>query len=125
MSFRRTSAALLAVLGIAVTALTTSDSANAARRHRVVSGPVCGMRADGPHTYSDAAMARRDRARVMHPGECQPIICWGAGMILIQRPMCGIDPLNHARMTYPNECAAERAGATWVHNGPCGGGRRR
>jgi len=30
-----------------------------------------------------------------------------------------MDPLAHAKMTYPNDCAIEAAGATWLHAGPC------
>ena len=30
-----------------------------------------------------------------------------------------MDPLNHAQMTYPNNCQAENARAIWVHHGPC------
>jgi hypothetical protein len=30
-----------------------------------------------------------------------------------------MDPLTHAKMTYPNNCAAENARAIWIHDGPC------
>jgi hypothetical protein len=37
--------------------------------------------------------------------------------------MCGINPLTHVRMTYPNKCAAEHAQAIWVRDGACSGRR--
>jgi hypothetical protein len=37
----------------------------------------------------------------------------------MSQPLCGTDPLNHARLTYPNNCAAENAHAIWIHDGPC------
>jgi hypothetical protein len=89
-------------------------------------GPVCAMRSDGPKWYPEAAMAMKDHARIMHPGDCEALTCVGnygkiamAIGILPSRVICGIDPLTHARMTYPNDCAIEAAGATWVHAGPC------
>jgi len=67
-----------------------------------------------------------DKARVMHPGSCDTLLCMGMGPkvalgagIAPASAMCGIDPLSHQRMTYPNNCAIEAAGATWVHAGPC------
>jgi hypothetical protein len=87
--------------------------------------PVCGVRKDGPKNYANACLARADGARMVHPGECQPILCWHVSSeILFHQAMCGRDPLNHALMTYPNRCAAEHAAANWVHDGPCRGGRR-
>jgi hypothetical protein len=87
---------------------------------------VCAMRADGPKWYPTAALATHDKARIMHPGDCKALTCTGmwpkvalAVGVLPSTPICGIDPLTHARMTYPNQCAIEAAGATWVHSGPC------
>jgi hypothetical protein len=87
---------------------------------------VCAMRTDGPKWYESAALAKKDGARVMHPGNCEGVVCSGMGPkialyvgVVPSTPICGIDPLTHARMTYPNDCAIESAGATWVHAGPC------
>jgi hypothetical protein len=88
--------------------------------------PVCGIKADGPKYYLSARAAKADGARVMHPGDCQMLLCSGwapkvalnVGLVR-STAICGMDPLTHARMTYPNECAIEAAGGTWVHAGPC------
>lgn len=105
---------LLALLaGLAAIAATTSDRASAA-----AGGPVCGTKADGPKTYDSVAAARADGAKVAHLGSCM-ILCQGFAPTLVQQPLCGMDPLNHARMTYPNNCEAENAHAIWVHDGPC------
>jgi hypothetical protein len=87
---------------------------------------VCGMRTDGPKGYPTAAAAQHDGARVMHPGDCETLLCvgWEPKVALAMgighaQALCGIDPLSHARMTYPNNCAIEAAGATFVHYGPC------
>jgi hypothetical protein len=103
----------LAVLaGIAAIAIATGGSASAA------GGPVCGTKADGPKTYDSMAAAKKDGAAVAHMGACL-VLCQGFGPTLIAQPMCGMDPLNHARMTYPNNCEAENAHAVWLHDGPC------
>ena len=81
-------------------------------------GPVCVMKADGPQTYDSAAAARAARVKITHLGSCN-VFCQGFGATLITAPLCGTDPLNHARMTYPNNCAAENAHAIWIHDGPC------
>jgi len=87
---------------------------------------VCGMRADGPKTYGSAREAKADKARVMHPGGCDTALCMGmwskAVLAATDKPasaICGLDPLTHQRMTYPDKCAIESAGGTWVHAGPC------
>ena len=81
-------------------------------------GPVCVVKADGPQTYDSAAAARAAHVKVTHLGPCT-IFCQGFGSTIIQEPMCGMDPLNHAKVTYPNNCAAENTRAIWVHQGPC------
>jgi hypothetical protein len=81
-------------------------------------GPVCGIRADGPKTYDSARAAMADGAKVAHLGNCI-FFCQGFAPTLVTQPMCGTDPLNHARVTYPNNCEAENARAIWVHDGPC------
>jgi hypothetical protein len=88
--------------------------------------PVCAMKADGPKYYESAHAAKADGARVMHPGECQTLTCagWAPKVALAvglapSSAICGMDPLSHARMTYPNNCAIEAAGGTWIHAGPC------
>jgi hypothetical protein len=87
---------------------------------------VCAVRADGPKWYPTAALAKRDGARIMHPGDCEALTCTGMWPkvalymhVLPSREICGMDPLTHARMTYPNVCAIEAAGASWIHAGPC------
>jgi hypothetical protein len=114
----RTNLSCLAVLiGIAAVSIAaTSGSAFAARA--CAGGPVCVMKADGPQTYDSACAARAAGAKITHPGACT-IFCQGFAPTLISQPMCGMDPLNHARTTYPNNCAAENAHAIWVHAGPC------
>jgi hypothetical protein len=104
--------------------LAASDNVLAAKAHRVaMNQPVCGLRADGPRTYDNSSAAKRDKARVMHVGGCNPIACAGLIGLIPSEPMCGINPLTHVRMTYPNKCAAEHAQAIWVHDGACGGRR--
>jgi hypothetical protein len=113
--------------GLAAIAVPTGG-ALAARHHvaSAISGPVCAMRADGPKYYLTAKAAMADSARVMHPGDCEAVVCSGAGPkiamnmgLLPSHAICGMDPLSHQRMTYPNDCAIEAAGATWIHAGPC------
>jgi hypothetical protein len=106
----RTSVSCLALLtGFTVASIVLSSTASA---------EVCGMKADGPKTYDSARSAKADKAVVAHQGSCV-IFCQGFAPTLITGPMCGMDPLNHAKITYPNNCAAENARAIWVHNGPC------
>jgi hypothetical protein len=81
-------------------------------------GPVCVMKADGPQTYDSASAARAAHVKISHLGACT-IFCQGFGSTIIQEPMCGMDPLNHAKVTYPNNCQAENAHAIWLHQGPC------
>jgi hypothetical protein len=103
----RTNLSCLAVLaGIAAVSIAAGGSAFAARG------------CDGPKTYDSACAAKADGAKVSHLGTCT-IFCQGFVPTLLSQPMCGMDPLNHARMTYPNNCAAENAHAIWVHAGPC------
>jgi hypothetical protein len=111
---------LTLLAGLAAVAISAGDSASAAAQS------VCAMRSDGPKWYESAALAKKDGARVMHPGDCETVLCMGAepkialamGILHVQA-ICGMDPLSHARMTYPNDCAIEAAGATFVHAGPC------
>jgi hypothetical protein len=121
---RITASCLTTLAALGVLSLTASDGALAARHHRVVMNqPVCGLRADGPQTYDNAAAARRDHARVVYMGGCETLSCWSWMGIIRSEPMCGINPLTHVRMTYPNKCAAMHAEASWVHDGACGGKR--
>ena len=113
---------LCAVLlaGCAAMSVPVSSSAWAA------STGVCATRADGPKYYESARAAKADGARVMHPGNCEALLCTGMwpkvalGMgVIPSTAICGQDPLTHKAMTYPNDCAVEAAGATWLHAGPC------
>ena len=131
MRFRNVVACLV-VTGFIALWLPPSDAAAAARGCSGALNPVCGIKPGGPQTYDNSCAARADGARVMHIGQCQPILCSGMGPkvalqlgIVPSQPMCGRDPLTHAMMTYPNSCAAEFAQATWLHNGPCRVARRR
>jgi hypothetical protein len=99
--------------GIAAIAVAASSGVAGA-----AGGPVCGTKADGPKTYDSVAAARHDGAQVAHMGSCV-ILCQGFAPTLIAQPLCGMDPLNKARMTYPNNCEAENARAIWIHDGPC------
>ncbi len=113
--------ALTLLAGLVAASLLVAQSASAAP-----AGNVCAMRADGPKGYPTAAMAKKDGARVMHPGDCQQVVCSGMAPkvalylgVVPSQAICGRDPLTHARMTYPNKCAIEYAGAAWIHAGPC------
>ena len=115
----RTSISCLALLaGFAMLSISASGGAFAAKA--CAGGPVCGERADGPKTYDSACAAKADHAPVAHLGACI-LLCQGFAPTLIAQPMCGMDPLNHVKMTYPNNCQAENARAIWVHQGPCKG----
>ena len=123
-TLRITASCLTGLAALIAMSLATSDGVLAAKARRVVMNqPVCGLRADGPRTYDNSLAATRDHARVMHVGGCEPFGCWSLMGVLRSEPMCGVNPLTHARMTYPNRCAAEHAQATWVHDGACGGRR--
>ena len=115
MRTRRANFSILALAaGMAALSIAASSVASAA----AAGGPVCAIKPDGPKTYDSAGAAKADKAAVTHQGACV-IFCQGFAPTLISQPMCGIDPLNHAKMTYPNNCEAENARAIWVHNGPC------
>src|ERR1700685_2023811 len=67
---------------------------------------VCAMRANGPQWYATAAEAKKDKARIMHPGNCEAIVCMGfwpkvvlAMHIIPSTAICGMDPLTHAKVT--------------------------
>jgi hypothetical protein len=114
----RTNLSCLAVLaGIAAVSIAASGGSALAAR-ACAGGPVCGTKADGPKTYDNVCAAKADGAKVAHLGTCI-IFCQGFAPTLTSQPQCGMDPLNHARMTYPNNCAAENAHAIWIHDGPC------
>ena len=114
----RTNLSCLAVLaGIAAVSIAAS-SGSAFAAKACSGGPVCGMKADGPKTYDSACAARADGTKVTHLGACV-IFCQGFAPTLITAPLCGMDPLTHARTTYPNNCQAENARAIWIHDGPC------
>ena len=121
-TLRITASCLTVVAAFAAASLATGDRAFAAKKHRLaMNEPVCGLRTDGPRTYDNSSEAKRDHARVMHVGGCNPIGCASWMGIIRSNPMCGINPLTHVRMTYPSECAAEHAEAIYVHQGACGG----
>jgi hypothetical protein len=114
----RTKLSCLAVLaGIAALSI-VAGGGNAIAAMGCSGGPVCGTKADGPKTYDSVCAARADGAKVAHLGNCV-IFCQGFAATLTSQPLCGLDPLNHARMTYPNNCEAENAHAVWVHDGAC------
>ena len=123
-TLRITTSCLTALAAFGAMSLAASDSVSAAKAHRVaMNQPVCGLRTDGPRTYDNSYAAKRDHARVMHVGGCNPLACAGWIGLLPSEPLCGVNPLTHVRMTYPNKCAAEHAQAVWVHDGACGGRR--
>jgi hypothetical protein len=111
-----TNLSVFAVLaGIATISLAASGGSTLAAAG---GGPVCVVKADGPQTYDSAAAARAAHVKVTHLGPCV-IFCQGFAPTLVSGPQCGMDPLTHAKVTYPNNCAAENARAIWVHDGPC------
>jgi len=121
---RNTTSCLTGLAALAAISIASSDGALAAKVHRVaISQPVCALRADGPRSYDSSYAAKRDHARVMHVGGCNPVACAGWIGLVPSEPMCGVNPLTHVRMTYPNKCAAEHAQAIFVHDGACGGSR--
>src|ERR1700744_4206679 len=63
--------ALLA--GLAAVSIPVVESASAAP----AMGDVCAIRKDGPKWYPTAAMAKKDGASIMHPGDCQSVVCSG------------------------------------------------
>jgi hypothetical protein len=112
-TLRRKLSSFAVLAGIAAIAVAAGSGAAGA-----AGGPVCGTKADGPKTYDSIKAAQADGAKVAHMGGCV-ILCQGFAPTLMQQPLCGMDPLNHARMTYPNNCEAENARAIWIHDGPC------
>jgi hypothetical protein len=122
MQGQRIGISCLTLLGGLAVSIAAAGSASAAP----AMGSVCAMKTNGPQWYATAAEAKKDKARIMHPGNCDAIVCMGiwpkvvlAMHIVPSTPTCGTDPLTHAKMTYPNDCAIEAAGATWIHSGPC------
>jgi hypothetical protein len=121
MQGRRIGFSYLTLLaGFATVAIAIGDSRPA------VAQSVCAMRPDGPRWYQSAVLAQQDGARVMHFGDCETLQCVGwspkvamALGIVREQAICGTDPLSQEQMTYPNNCAIEAAGATFVHAGPC------
>jgi len=112
---------LTLLAGLVAVSVPAAEGASAARM-----GDVCAMRKDGPKWYPDAALAIKDGARIMHPGDCKQVVCAGMAPkvalyvgVVQSQPICGRDPLTHVRMTYPNQCAIEYAGGTWIHAGAC------
>ncbi len=120
MRTRITASSVALAAALAAVSLAPSSGALAARG---LTGPVCAWLPDGPTTFDSAAAAIHAHARVIHVGGCQAIGCWSWMGVFRSEPMCGIDPLNKVRMTYPNRCAAEHAQAIWVHDGECVRGR--
>jgi len=122
MRIVKTSVSCLAVVaGLAAMSLAAGGTAEAAKSCRATMQPVCGVKPDGPQTYNNSCLATADGARVEHLGPCMPLQCLYPTVALLMggEPMCGRDPLNHQMMTYSNNCAAEYARATWLHQGAC------
>ena len=115
----RTNLSCLAVLaGIAAVSIAaTSGSAFAAKA--CAGGPVCVMKADGPKTYDSACAAKADGAKSRPSRHLRHILPGLLPRPLSQRRCAGWIRSTHARMTYPNNCAAENARAIWIHDGPC------
>lgn len=113
----------LAILaGLGAIAIPASDSAVAARMCQDNGQPVCGVKPDGRKTFASLCEARSEGARILHAGACMGPFCY-VMLSLDSHPVCGTDPLTHARITYPNNCAVEAANATVAYNGPCRGRR--
>ena len=120
MQLRTTISCLALVAGLAAVTVPLGSALAAP------AGAVCAMRSDGPKYYLSAREAHADGARVMHPGDCEALSCTGWAPkvalsmgLMPSQAICGQDPLTHQRMTYPNDCAIEAAGGTWIHAGPC------
>jgi hypothetical protein len=113
---------LTLLAGFAVASIPAVENASAAP----AMADVCAIKKDGPKWYPSASMAKKDGASIMHPGDCQQVVCAGMAPkvalylgVVASQSICGRDPLTHAKMTYPNTCAIEYAGAAWIHAGPC------
>ena len=77
--------------------------------------PVCAVKKDGTRqTYTNAACARVDRARVLHKDPCYGPIC-----IFLFDPTCARDPRTGRPKIYPSACAAENANATVLNPNAC------
>jgi hypothetical protein len=64
---------LTLLAGLAVVSIPVVESASAAP----AMGDVCAIKKDGPKWYPSAALARKDGASIMHPGDCQQVVCSG------------------------------------------------
>ena len=79
--------------------------------------PVCGDRRGERSTSGNACEAERDRARIIHPGECRrqppaPTACTRE-----YNPVCG--ERNGQTQTYGNACVAEAERARILYSGEC------
>lgn len=80
--------------------------------------PVCGERRGERQTYGNACIARAERARIIHPGECR--FGGGGGQYACTReyaPVCATRRGN--TRSFGNACEAESAGYRIIYTGQC------
>ena len=116
-SLRPISHVFAVLAGIAAISIAASGGSAFAARP-VPAARSASMKADGPQTYDSACAAKplTPKSPISAPATYSARV---SALRIITAPLCGMDPLNHARMTYPNNCAAENARAIWIHDGPC------
>jgi hypothetical protein len=84
--------------------------------------PVCAVRRGERRTYGNACEAQRVRARIVHPGECEPAsrpdpIPSEVSCPMIYEPVCGVR--NGEVRTFGNSCEAGSVGAEVLYEGEC------
>lgn len=100
----------LIAAGLLLSTIAPGEAARCTREYK----PVCAVSKDGVRsTYSNACVARSNRAKVLHGGECFGPIC-----LPMYLPVCAIAP-NGKRTTYSSLCYAENANAVYIHPGAC------
>jgi hypothetical protein len=100
----------LIAAGLLLATIAPIEAAPCPRDYR----PVCAVNKGGVRsTYSNACVARSNRAKILHGGECFGPIC-----LPMVFPVCAIAP-NGKPTTYSNLCYAENANAVYVYPGAC------
>ena len=78
----------------------------------MIHDPVCARRKDQLIEFSNACLAKLERASVLAKGRCPQ------GCPMIYRPVCAEDAQG-VRRNYGNVCAAEKDGAKVIRNRRC------
>ncbi len=75
--------------------------------------PVCGQRGGRMSTFQNACIARSQGFRVLHTGECRPIMACTREF----QPVCGVR--GGQSRTFDNSCLARASGFAVRHQGEC------